>query len=687
MMNKSRKLVVILAAIMVVNGVALTACSTKPATENGSSTTSTTQDSSAKQKTLVEATAKLNGVFNPFFSTTTYDRYIAEKTYATLIDNDRAGVPTDHLAKYVEPVEVKGEDGKVEKTIYTFELVEGAKFSDGTPVTADDIIFSIKVYCDPTYSGASTMYTTPILGVNEYRYDDVNYASEIEKLKAESEKISDEEISAYIKTQVNQSMEKQSIEDTMAYLGYDNKDAFTGDKLKDAVLQAYYKFEEAKKEEHKEGAIKAKYKELETAYILKNLESTAGNVSEIEGVKKINDRTVEVTIAGVDPKAIWNLGGFAVAPAHYYGKGLEGGPNAGKEFKKGDLSVVEEKNNAPMGAGPYIFEKFENNVVSYVANEHYFKGAPKTKKYKVQVADTKTHMESVQLGQIDIGEPNASPELVQQAKDQNLHYELVDNLGYGYIGINSERVTDINVRKGLMSLMNRKPAVEAYYGSELASVIERPMSKVSWAYPENAKPVYNFDPNVALDYFKAAGYTQTDKNGKKVLEKNGKQLKIEVGIGGEGSMDHPAAPVLTQMKDELDKLGGVLEINDVDSTILFDKLNSGGWDMWVAGWSSTIDPDMYQVYNSKGSSNHYRIKNAELDELTLKARETTDIKARKEMYARALDIIMDEAVEMPVYQRKNMFVFNPEIVNVDSITKDMTPFYTFRKEYNTLEVK
>ncbi|MEG2295117.1 MAG: ABC transporter substrate-binding protein [Oscillospiraceae bacterium] len=686
MMNKSRKLMVILAAILVVNGVALTACSTTKTTteETGSSTT---QNNTEKQKTLVEATAKLNGVFNPFFATTSYDRNISDKVHASLISNDREGIPTDHLAKYTQPVEVKKEDGTVEKTVYTFELVEGAKFSDGQPVTADDVIFSLKVYCDPTYSGSSTIFTTPIIGVNEYRYDDVNYAAAIEKIKVESEKLNDEEITTFIKSQVDKKMETISIEDAMEYVGYENKDTLTGDKLKESVLQAYYTFEIAKKEDYKAGATKAKYKELETAYIQKNLESSEGNVTEIEGIKKIDDRTVEITIDGVDPKAIWNLGGFMIAPAHYYGKGLEGGANAGKEFKKGDLTVVEEKNAAPMGAGPYIFDKFENNVVSYLANEMYFQGAPKTKKYKVQVADAKTHMESVQLGQIDIGEPNASVELVQQAKEQGIHYELVDNLGYGYIGINSERVTDLNVRKGLMTLMNRKPAVEAFYGTELASIIERPMSKVSWAYPEDAKPTYTFDPSVALDYFKAAGYTQTEKNGKKILEKNGKQLKIEVGIGGEGSMAHPAAPVLTQMKDELDKLGGVLEINDVDSTILFDKLNSGGWDMWVAAWSSTIDPDMYQVYNSKGPSNHYRIKNAELDELTLKARQTTDIKVRKEMYTRVLDIIMDQAIEMPVYQRKNMYVFNPEIVNTDSLTKDMSPFYTFRKEYHALEVK
>ena len=56
-------------------------------------------------------------------------------------------------------------------------------------------------------------------------------------------------------------------------------------------------------------------------------------LKEIEGIKKIDDRTVQVTIAGVDPKAIYNLGAIRVAPKHYYGEG----------FQKGDLSMVEAK--------------------------------------------------------------------------------------------------------------------------------------------------------------------------------------------------------------------------------------------------------------------------------------------------------------------------------------------------------
>ena len=39
------------------------------------------------------------------------------------------------------------------------------KFSDGEPVTIDDVIFSIYVYLDPTYDGATTWYSLPIEGL------------------------------------------------------------------------------------------------------------------------------------------------------------------------------------------------------------------------------------------------------------------------------------------------------------------------------------------------------------------------------------------------------------------------------------------------------------------------------------------------------------------------------------------
>lgn len=579
-MKKFAKKFLVLSVVSGLAASTLVGCGQeKPAAGNETNQTAGGTEEAAKpeskNKTVVVASLEMNGVFSPFFATTGYDMDIVEMVHAALIKSDRKAQPEASLADFAIE-EVKGADGTVTQTVYTFTLKDGVKFSDGTPVTSDDIIFTYNVLADPAYDGPSTFVTLPVVGLEEY-----------------------------------------------------NK----------------------------------------------------GDATEISGVEKVDDKTVKVTINGVDPAAIWKLGGIQVAPKAYYGV-----DDAGKEYVKGDVSVVKSRNAKPMGAGTYKFESFENNVVTLKANENYFKGVPSTPTIKFQVTAETNKLEGLKLGEFDISDPSASLEMVADVEAAGLEYELIENLGYGYIGINANRVPDVNVRKGLMHLMNRRPAVETYYG-ELATVIERPMSQVSWAYPEGATEYYSFDPAKALEYFTAAGYTQVDKNGKPSLEKDGVQLRIEVGIPGQGTMDHPSAPILTQMKTEMEKLGAVLEISDTDGTVFFDRLNSKGWDMFVAAWGASVDPDMYQVYHSEGPSNHYQIKNADLDKLIVDARLTTDIEARKDYYSQALDIIMEEAVEMPVYQRKNMFVFNQEVIDMESLPADMTPYYTYFAEVETLRLK
>lgn len=55
----------------------------------------------------------------------------------------------------------ENEDGTV---YYDFKLRDDLTFSDGEPVTADDIIFSFYVFCDPTYDGSASVYSLPIEG-------------------------------------------------------------------------------------------------------------------------------------------------------------------------------------------------------------------------------------------------------------------------------------------------------------------------------------------------------------------------------------------------------------------------------------------------------------------------------------------------------------------------------------------
>ena len=51
---------------------------------------------------------------------------------------------------------------------YNIKIKKGVKFSDGKELTAKDVLFSIYVYCDPTYTGSTTFSTLPIVGMGEY---------------------------------------------------------------------------------------------------------------------------------------------------------------------------------------------------------------------------------------------------------------------------------------------------------------------------------------------------------------------------------------------------------------------------------------------------------------------------------------------------------------------------------------
>ncbi len=171
-------------------------------------------------------------------------------------------------------------------------------------------------------------------------------------------------------------------------------------------------------------------------------------------------------------------------------------------------------------------------------------------------------------------------------------------------------------------------------------------------------------------------------------------LEYEVIVAGDGVGDHPAYAVLTGAQEAFASIGITLNINDpADSNVLWDALDAGTQDFWTAAWQSTIDPDMYQVYHSSGivgaggsDSNHYHIASDLLDQLVVEARQSDDQAYRKSIYKQALDEIVDWAVELPTYQRQNCTIFSTERVKVETITPDITTFWSWMQDIQNIEM-
>lgn len=715
-------------------------------------------------KPLVVGYSNFSSKFSPFFSETAYDQDVWTMTQVSLLNLDRLGAIVEK-GKTGEDREYNGTnyhyDGPADLTItenkdgtvdYDFELREDMKFSDGEPLTADDVIFSMYVLSDPTYDGSSTLYSIPIKGMEEYRAgmatlmsliynagkDNTDFTYWDEATQTKFWEDLDKAGTAFAQEIIDYCKEN-GLGDTAKAAG----EAWGFEGLKDdaTATDLFYLMAESY------GGDLAGLSSTETAgSSLADLGfdpadyakgvKTGDSADKIDGIQKTGDYSLKVTLTEPDATAIYQLA-VAIAPLHYYGEPDKYDYDNNKfGFDKGDLSHVRSVTTEPLGAGPYVFKKFENGVVSFEGNDNYYLGAPKTKNVQFLESQDQDKLNGVVTGTIDITDPSYSVDTVKAIEAENSNGETtgdkivtdtVDNLGYGYLGISANSVNvggkpgsdeSKALRKALATVFARyrDVTVDSYYG-ETASVINYPISNTSWAAPQKTdadysvafskdvegNDIYTSDMddaakdeaalNAALGFFEKAGYTVAD--GKVTAAPEGAKMDYEVWIPADGSGDHPAFMMLNLASDAFKKIGITLNVKDLaNSADLWTGIESEECPMWCAAWGATPDPDMYQVYYSgvesgkePGGSNYmYDIADPELDKMILDARTSMDQSYRKTVYKSCLDTIIDWAVEVPIYQRQNAIIFSPERVNADTFTPDVTTYYPWLNEIDKVEL-
>ena len=760
-MKHAKKLLALLLALAMV--LALAACGgsgTPAASGSGAASGSASNGGSEHAaNTLVAAATGFESKFSPFFAASADDQDVVDLTQLGLLVSDREGSPvlksiegetrtfngTDYTYKGISDIDiVHNDDGTVD---YNVTIRDDLKFSDGEPVTIDDAIFSMYVFNDPTYDGSVTMYSCPIVGLEEYRQNNTTLSALLASLGEDNTDFSlvtEEQQTAFWKAvneglvafaqeivdYVKQATESPdlSVADAAAQWNFELDASAT---IKDFALAIGTQYDwnfSAMEAETAGSALADLIPEDVYNYSTTNV-ATGESAPNIAGIVRTGDYSMTVTTSKFDATFIYQLG-IPVAPLHYYGDTAQYDyDNNSFGFPKGDLSIVREKTTTPLGAGAYTFANYADGTVYLDANPNYFDGEPKTAHINLKETQEADMLTGVQSGTLDIANPSYSKQVAQQIAEYNgtdelagpvMTTELVDYRGYGYIGIAANNVkvgTDPaseqskDLRKAIATVLAayRDEGIDSYYG-ETADVINYPISNTSWAAPRvtdsGYKVAYSVDVNgndiytsgmtteekydaalqAALGYFEAAGYTVTD--GKLTAAPDGAKLEYMVNIGGGGQGDHPTFLILKNAADAFAKIGFTLTVNDLaNASELYASYQSGVAEMWCAAWQATADPDMYQLYHSQGSTNYYQINDSDLDEYIMTARESDDQSYRKGLYKAAMEIIMDWGVELPVYQRSEAYVVSSERVDISSLPSDMTPYWGWKSEAQNIVMK
>ena len=517
-----------------------------------SATSTVSLGSKADDNTLVVSTENIDKNLSPFFSTADGNATLLELTHTKLINLDREGQPvlrgiegevrnyrgTDYTYKGIADLEItENRDGTV---YYDITIRNDVRFSDGTHMDIDDVIFSLYTYLDPMYDGTSSVSTMmPIAGLEEYRagidsrmnlilaagpdgytsnklYTSEQYNTFWNAFWAAGDDFC-REIVAYC-TEAGYSDNVDDVCFEAAAWAYDLPTGATVSDFFRAIVDNWG-YDISDNGINYERAYSSMAELIEKQLGKRFSEFTAGVATEkavpnISGIQKTGDYSLRIVLEYAEPFAIYALD-FPVSPLHYYGdESLYNYESNSFGFPKGDLSKIKSVSSAPMGSGPYVYEGMEGRSALLKANKLYYEGCPKTGSIKLTPMAELEKINGIISDQSDIAKCAYSPEVANMISSANSNGELsgdtittakVDYNGYGYVGINAKNVcintgkgeddygseASKNLRKAIATIIavNREKCIDSYYG-EGAEVLEYSISDSSWAAPKQGDDGY-----------------------------------------------------------------------------------------------------------------------------------------------------------------------------------------------------
>ena len=120
---------------------------------------------------------------------------------------------------------------------------------------------------------------------------------------------------------------------------------------------------------------------------------------------------------------------------------------------------------------------------------------------------------------------------------------------------------------------------------------------------------------------------------------------------------------------------------------VISALEEGTCQMWAAAWEVSAEPDIYEMYHSEGAYNYmYGIDDDALSANLEKLRTTQKQSDREKLYKKCYDVVLDWAVEVPVYQKQNGIIYSAERILVNTLTPDMTAYYGWMNEVHNIQM-
>ena len=389
-----------------------------------------------------------------------------------------------------------------------------------------------------------------------------------------------------------------------------------------------------------------------------------GTANEVTGIRVVDDYTLELELE--NPYAgLPNL--LAILATAVYPK------------EAIDTYGYDGMHNHIVGSGPFIATAIKNGEnVTFEKNKNYWRKdefgnqLPFLNQVNISfIKDKNTELKAFQDEELDVlwGIPveeiqNIMGSLEEARDGLNKEFEVqsINSLNVQYYGFlyTSEVFNDKRVRKAFNYAVDRDSLINFILQGE-GSAAHNGFIPEMKGYPSESVKGYDYNPKLAQKLMKEAGFP----NGNGFPE-------ITLNLNASGGINEKVADALTFMLNK--NLGVNINLNVIPMSELHPKVERGELDFWRFGWIADYpDPSNFlYLFHSKNiiadkeaSINYFRYSNPKFDEVYEAALMEIDVEKRMKLYAEADQILMDDAVIMPLYFNVDIRLIDPDIQDFD----------------------
>ena len=389
-----------------------------------------------------------------------------------------------------------------------------------------------------------------------------------------------------------------------------------------------------------------------------------GKAQDISGLKKIDDKTVEVSFTELGQGVYTGGNGLigSALPEHHL-----------KDIPIKDLEKSEKVRNKMITLGAYtIVSGVQGESLELKANPYHFRGKPKIEKATVEVVNSNTVVSALKTGKYDIA-LRIPTDLYKSYKDLN-NLEILgrQELYYSYMAFKvgkfdkakGENITDPNakmadlkLRQALVYGLDVEQMVKAFYDGLREKATSSVPPVFGKYYPKDLAG-FPYDPEKAKKLLDEAGYK----------DKNGKPFEVRIASMAGGDIAEPLAQFYIQQWKEIGIKGVLSTGRLIEFNSFYDKVQADDpeIDVFFAAWSVGTNLNPIEGGGRKSPFNFPRFVSDENDKLMAEIsspKTLEDPNYKAEAYKKWQEYYINQAVEVPLTYRYDLSPVNKRVKN------------------------